>query len=309
MKHEVAGELAMVAVPCGEAELPGVRTVRIAPDGRIESTNGTIIIDAEGAGQIVDEYRRHGVDLPIDVEHETLSDRRAPAAGWIRKLWYEPGLGLMAHVEWTIEGREHIRAGRYRYLSPVLIVNKDTHRATALHSAAIVTKPAIPRMERLAASSRQLSRETFAMAEQATEGQTVRTPELVLGEIAGVLMVESKGTVLETLEAVLDKLKTLVGDEDDDAAAIAASVRDRLGLDIRASRDEVLVALSVATANSGAMCELADMRRSESERIAPLCDCARNVVAANTTEITKNGIFSWSIGTSSARVCSRRRGQ
>ena len=36
----------------------------------------------------------------------------------------------------------------FRYLSPVLLIRKSDRRAVGLHSAAVTTKPAIPRMER-----------------------------------------------------------------------------------------------------------------------------------------------------------------
>ena len=96
--------------------------VSIAPDGLVASTAGDFIIDDEAAGLIVGSFEAHGVDLPIDWEHQTLGDKyaapngRAPAAGWIKKLWREPGTGLQALVLWNAAARGMIREGSYRYL-------------------------------------------------------------------------------------------------------------------------------------------------------------------------------------------------
>ncbi|MDO8632531.1 MAG: phage protease [Phycisphaerales bacterium] len=135
-----------------------VRTVVLAPDGVVESKQGTFVVDAAGAAEIVAAFARHGVEIPVDFEHQTLGgefaagDGKAPAAGWITRLAYEKGRGLLADIRWNADARELIRGGQYGYLSPVLLVRKSDRRAVGVHSAALTNKPAIGGMERLAAS-------------------------------------------------------------------------------------------------------------------------------------------------------------
>jgi phage I-like protein len=124
----------------------------------VESTNGRFIVDAEGAAMMVESFERQGVQLVVDFEHQTLGgaysapDGRAPAAGWVTRIFYEVGRGVSALVKWNSKTREAIREGAYGYVSPVLIVRKNDLKAIGLHSVALTNKPAIAGLERIAAS-------------------------------------------------------------------------------------------------------------------------------------------------------------
>ncbi len=121
----------------------------LAPWGHVESTNGTFVVDEESARHAVAAFAEHGTDLPIDYEHQTLGGEfaspsgQAPAAGWIKNLAGEPGVGLMAEIEWTPQGRSMIASKQYRYLSPVAVVRKADRKLVGIHSAALTNKPAI----------------------------------------------------------------------------------------------------------------------------------------------------------------------
>jgi len=129
------------------AEVPG--RILLAPWGGVESTNGSFVVDEESARLTVAAFEEHGTDLPIDYEHQTLGgpyaspDGRAPAAGWIKRIFGEPGVGLLADIEWTEQGREMLAAKQYRYLSPVAIIRKSDRKLVGIHSAALTNKPAI----------------------------------------------------------------------------------------------------------------------------------------------------------------------
>ncbi len=131
----------------------GLTRILIAPWGEVESTRGNFVVDEEALAATIAQFRRHGTDLPIDFEHQTLGgpfsspDGLAPAAGWIKDLIGVEAVGLMAEVQWTELGLEHLRRRQYRYLSPVAIVRKSDRRMTGLHSAALTNKPAIVGME------------------------------------------------------------------------------------------------------------------------------------------------------------------
>ena len=121
----------------------------VIPAGTVKSTKSEDLLDAQGAAEIIAAFRAHGVDLPIDYEHQTLGgeyaapDGRALAAGWIKNLAFENGVGLVAEVTWTEKGAAAIAAREYRYASPVYFRRKDDGRIVRLHSVALTNKPAI----------------------------------------------------------------------------------------------------------------------------------------------------------------------
>jgi len=242
----------------------GLKTVRLVPDGITESTNGEFALDAEAAALMIEGFDRQGVELVIDFEHQTLGgaysapNGQAPAAGWITKLWYERDRGVLALVRWNPKTRDAIREGSYGYVSPVLIIRKTDGKAIGLHSAAVTNRPAIPRLERLAASQN---------AGTETETMTIETSvHPIIAELAGLIgmPVKSDTTGTAVLTACRDKFKALAAD---DAVAIAQSVRSVLGLSAAAGKNEVIVALTTRDA-SGASAELSVMRQSERDRRA-----------------------------------------
>ncbi|MFQ5590170.1 MAG: phage protease, partial [Phycisphaerae bacterium] len=127
--------------------------VLLAPWGRVESTNGTFVVDEESVELILEAFERHATDLPIDYEHQTLGgvysspSGKAPAAGWVKRLIGEPGVGLLAEIEWTEQAGELLASKQYRYLSPVAIIRKSDRKLVEIHSAALTNKPAIVGME------------------------------------------------------------------------------------------------------------------------------------------------------------------
>jgi phage I-like protein len=123
--------------------------VLLAPWGQVESTNGSFVVDEESANLTLRAFDEHGTDLPIDYEHQTLGgtysspNGQAPAAGWVKRLLAEPGVGLVAEIEWTDQAKKMLAAKEYRYLSPVAIIRKTDRKLVAIHSAALTNKPAI----------------------------------------------------------------------------------------------------------------------------------------------------------------------
>lgn len=83
----------------------------------------------------------------IDYEHQTLNKERngqpAPAAGWIHALQWIEGKGLHALAELTEKARSQIRAGEYRYFSPVIQYSRKTGDVTRLLMGALTNHPAI----------------------------------------------------------------------------------------------------------------------------------------------------------------------
>lgn len=127
--------------------------ILLAPWGHVESTNGSFVIDEESSACVLSAFEAHGTDLPIDYEHQTLGGNyasptgQAPAAGWIKRIAGEPGIGIMADIAWTDRAKEMLAAREYRYLSPVALIRKSDRKLVAIHSAALTNKPAIVGME------------------------------------------------------------------------------------------------------------------------------------------------------------------
>lgn len=300
-------DMALRTVLCGASQDvgEGLKTIVISPPGKVESLKGIYIMDREAADAIVAEFDRQGNDVPIDWEHESLGEGRAPAAGWITRVWFDERRGLMGMVRWNGDAQSAIRSGQYKYLSPVLAVRRDDRRAVELHSAALTNKPAIPRMEALAASQRNFNTEVQAMAEHA--GSTVEA-ERLLGELRSLLVtmgdeLPEEATREVILRDAIEKLKELQGDESGeseskgeggsaDDAEIASSVRRKLGLpagvttaqaskslavasrvrevlslSADAGADEVVLAMTTRD-TTGASTQLAVMREAEREKWA-----------------------------------------
>lgn len=203
------------------------REIVIAPDGDVESKQGSFRIDAESFEEIDEAFREHGTELVIDYEHQTLGgkyaapDGRAPAAGWIKSLRYEPGRGIVASVEWTETAQNHIKKGEYRYLSPVLAVRKSDGRAVRLHSVAVTNTPAIGHLEKLVAKEMGIMPETKTKTKKNGAGTTRQAhqdldaglgdPLLGLARIAEALGLEDvpneAGALAEAILAAVRQMK------------------------------------------------------------------------------------------------------
>lgn len=126
-----------------------------ARDGRPEGLPGWRLTP-ERAREIIRDAETARGDLVIDYEHQTLAAEEngqpAPAAGWFRRMQWRDGEGLVAvDVRWSARAAEYIRAGEYRYISPVFEYDRQTGEVTAILMAAITNFPAIDGHSDLAA--------------------------------------------------------------------------------------------------------------------------------------------------------------
>lgn len=128
-------------------------------DGRSFSFNATTY------AEILRNFEAFGQDLPVDYEHASHADagspgiatHGAPAQGWIKKLRVD-GTKLMALVEWGAQARAQIRAGQYRYFSPVVAFGAKSRTSgeligACLLSGACTNVPFILQMDRLVAKN------------------------------------------------------------------------------------------------------------------------------------------------------------
>lgn len=132
----------------------------VLPAGVSEYADGNpITLTSAVAKRMIAEFASHGVELPVDWEHSTVTKgdkgEPAPAIGWIHDLYYDKKRGLVAKVhKWTAAARGYVLEEEYRYLSPVLqMENGEPYK---LHSVALTNKPRTKNIKALLAASEKL---------------------------------------------------------------------------------------------------------------------------------------------------------
>lgn len=171
--------------------------------------NGPFEITLEDLNQMKKNFDAGNVDLVIDLDHATILNGTGEAYGWIKELEVR-GDELWANkVEWLEHGKELIKSGKYKYISPVFLPN-TIDQATGnnigwtLHSAALTNRPFLEELGEVVANNKNQN-----------EGESGMTPE----EKEKMEGLESKVTTLET-ELNKEKEKNIETQVD---AAIAAN--------------------------------------------------------------------------------------
>ncbi|MFO0559056.1 MAG: phage protease [Polyangiales bacterium] len=149
--HTIALDAVSLPAPVDQWALP--TELKLFADGWNDTIKGRFLLDAVAARSILDAFRAHGVDLPLDFDHGTYAPNtvgiKRDVPGYIRALDYRPGDGLYAvGVRWTDAGVRAIRPGadgalpEYRYFSPAIRFDESSRRITAIEPVALVTWPA-----------------------------------------------------------------------------------------------------------------------------------------------------------------------
>ena len=137
-----------------DTELPA--EFLLLPYGEIHYTrngeNGSFQFPEAAADTVIADFEARGKDLVIDYEHQSLGGCKAPAAGWIDRL-FKTEQGLHAHVKyWTAEAAEYLAKGEYRYFSPTLYFDEAGNNVCSIHSVALTNHPALHHIPALAAN-------------------------------------------------------------------------------------------------------------------------------------------------------------
>lgn len=86
-----------------------------------------------------------GRDLVFDYEHATElkapKGEAAPAAAWGKQMEIRAGGAIWSKPNWNEIGRNSVERKEYRYLSPVLIFEKATHRIVGIKSVGLTNSP------------------------------------------------------------------------------------------------------------------------------------------------------------------------
>lgn len=132
---------------------------RLFVSGWNETENGRFLFDAEAAKETLAAYKKWGVDLMIDLEHQSLEPDIAPdptakdARGWCKLELREDGSLWAVNVKWTEDGAARLREKRQRYVSPAFHVDAKSRRVTAIINVAITAIPATHDTPALVAAS------------------------------------------------------------------------------------------------------------------------------------------------------------
>lgn len=216
--------------------------VVLIPDGVVPNANGRpLVMNESNAQQVIERFERQGVDLAIDFNHASLeaedlrregkyADPKLGAAmGYIKKgsLKYVKGRGITGTVEWLVEGAELVEAERYKYLSPVVIVNTETGDVIRLLGAGLTNEPAIENMGELMAASERILKKFGELDMPDNAMAPSSSPEQLAGEIKQLLI--QKGVEIgedADLSMIMQAVKSFMmgmvdGGSDEDAAAPA----------------------------------------------------------------------------------------
>lgn len=144
-------ELRLSAAP---SELP--KEFRLFRQGPNDTEIGRFLFDDEAATSVMTEYERAGVELMIDLDHQSATEHidKDPTArdarGWFR-LELRNGELWAVNVHWTDDGARRVLEHRQRYISPLFAHVKGN--VTRVIGAALVTMPAIHNAPPLLAST------------------------------------------------------------------------------------------------------------------------------------------------------------
>jgi phage I-like protein len=142
---------------------------RLFACGANETSKGTFVFDDMAAQAVMAAYQREGVDLMVDLGHDSLNEAAriarsdaTDAMGWFQ-LALRDGELWACDVRWTPEGERRLRAKTQRYISPAFDTVEAKNESGAevvsyVLNVALVSMPATYGAQPLVAASRYSTR-------------------------------------------------------------------------------------------------------------------------------------------------------
>ncbi len=137
---------------------------QICAPGLNRSTSGDFDFTPESAKLVLADFAASSADGMIDLQHFSIPDPdltidspdKHDAMGWY-SLEVRPDGSLWAvNVHWSDEGARRLRMKLQRYISPVVLVNKETREVCGLWNLALVSQPAMLDAPPLVAASKRV---------------------------------------------------------------------------------------------------------------------------------------------------------
>lgn len=124
-------------------EITNLEEIKILPLGEVKTTKGNFYVDEQSVKVMKEYFKKRGLDIVVDYEHQSLSDKKALAGGWIKDFYIKDNC-VVAKVEFTDIAKQEIENKQYKYLSPTLFLKNG--KPIRLHSVALTNTPAIDNM-------------------------------------------------------------------------------------------------------------------------------------------------------------------
>jgi hypothetical protein len=147
-----------VSLAVGEAGDALPSEFRLFKIGANPTTKGTFTLTVESAAAAMATYAAQGVDVMVDLNHDSLSDEvraqrsdAGDARGWFKLELRADGLWAV-DVRWTPDGEERLRSKKQRYISPAFLTD-DSGVIFEIVNAALVAMPATHNAPALVAAS------------------------------------------------------------------------------------------------------------------------------------------------------------
>lgn len=146
-------------------------TIKLGPDslpadililkfGETSTTQGSYYMEKMHAKEVLTTYMKRGTDLFIDFNHASLNPKSPEdgvAAAWFNLDMKEDGIH-MVNIKWTDRGKEYLEKDEYRYLSPVIRLDKN-NKVIRLVNVALTNLPSTDNLEPLTELSERIEME------------------------------------------------------------------------------------------------------------------------------------------------------
>lgn len=137
------GAIALNTIELSAALGEAPEWIQLIPAGRVTGRDGRSWLNSQPE-QILAFFVELARDLPIDIEHSSELKaplgEPAPAVGWIKELADRNG-EIWGRVDWNPEGGKLVGDRAYRYVSPVIVYNRDSGIIVGLTSVGLTNQP------------------------------------------------------------------------------------------------------------------------------------------------------------------------
>lgn len=243
---------------------------QVFPFGTVEiEGEEPAFLDDESMDSIVAEFERRGNDKVVDYEHQTITGKEAPAAGWIKKFVRRGTEGLWAVVEWTERAREYFKNKEYRYFSPVFWTRNSDRKILFVDNIALTNDPKMNHLRPIVASMRIDERRQQSIKEEEEKAMLKKLAKLFgLADDAGEDKVVETATAIVAKNADLEK--QVAAKPPEIKEVVAKEVLTELGLEETATQEVVIAKIKGLKASHTATGDLSQQVAKLSADIAAI---------------------------------------
>jgi phage I-like protein len=245
-----------LSVDVSQGDLP--TEVRLFSFGINKTTKGEFLFDQDSAKTVMSSYTAQGVDIMIDLEHQSMDPAIADpsardARGW-GKLDVRPDGLYLSAITWTPDGAARLSEKRQRYTSPVFSYNPKTKRVEEILNVAITAMPATYEAQALVAASARNRKERLSM-----------NSETVKSALEAIKSGDAAAAVAILEEMIAAAASSSEPTPEPDAAAMSAAADEEAKKKQEAALSHKIFALTGRDTATDAVAELAEWKSSHLE--------------------------------------------